>query len=75
MKTLIKTKTAWLIECIERDNYHTGCFATKNEAIYRLNEIANNSFYTCGESIVRRAEDFFTLSDGATFKIVKINVL
>jgi len=71
----VKIKIAYLIECKERDNYKTGSFDTKKEAIYRLNEIANNSFYTCGEQIIKRAEDFFTLSDNATFQIVKINVL
>ena len=58
----------WLIESPERA-YHTGCFETKKEAVYRLNEIANEPFYTCGESITRRAVDFFTLSDGATFRV------
>jgi hypothetical protein len=59
----------WLIESPER-TYHTGCFETQKEAIYRLNEMAVDAFYLSGATITRRARDFFALSDGATFRVV-----
>lgn len=65
------SKTLWYVKSEERD-YHTGCFETKAEAVYRLNEIAASDFYTAGAYITRRAVDWFTLSDGATFRVVKL---
>lgn len=64
-------KNYWMIECKIRD-YHTNCFDTKKEAIYRLNEMSNESFYTCNLPIVKRAIDFFELSDNAKFQVVKL---
>jgi hypothetical protein len=67
--TTISTNCHWIIE--GRDGYHTCGFQTKKEAIFRLNEIANEPFYNCGLSIKRRAIDFIEYSDGTIFRIVK----
>ena len=69
MATDYTLKKYWMIECAQR-GYHTGCFLTQAEARYRLNEMATEPFYTCGLPTVRRADDFFALSDGAEFRIV-----
>lgn len=51
--------TWWLVESDEKDfPYRSGCFKTRAEARYRLNEMASSDFYG-GISITRRADDFF----------------
>ena len=53
------TKTWWLVESDEQDfPYRSGCFQTREEARYRLNEMAKSDFYG-GIAITRRANDFF----------------
>jgi len=64
------SKQLWLIVCKQRE-YHTGGFETQKEAIYRLDEMASDPFYLSEAQVTRRARDFFTLSDGATFRVVK----
>ncbi|MDD5229769.1 MAG: hypothetical protein PHC43_00410 [Candidatus Marinimicrobia bacterium] len=66
-------RVMWIIETENRDGYHTGCFDTKAQAQYRLNEIANDNWYLCNESIIARSNDMIKLSDNAVFKIVKLD--
>ena len=65
-------KNLWYIENKERDNYKTGCFVTKGEAIYRLNEMINEPFYNCGFSVISRTNDMVRLSDNSIFRVVKL---
>lgn len=61
-------KQWWLIE--GRDGYQSQCYPTKGEAIYRLNEIAQEPFY--GESIMSRTNIMLRYSDGTVFRVVKL---
>ena len=64
-------KTAWIIEGF--DGYHTGVFITKKEALYRLNEMANETFYNCGLQIVSRADDLIRFENDNIMKITKLD--
>ena len=64
-------KTWWLIESNEKEfPYRSGCFATRAEARFRLGQMAESSFYS-EDAIVRRADDFFSVRRGTTYRVIK----
>jgi hypothetical protein len=60
----------WFIECKER-TYTSGCFDTKAEAVYRLGVMSVDPWYLADAIVTRQASDFFCLSDGARFEVVR----
>jgi hypothetical protein len=69
-KSKLIGKPAWIIEGF--DGYHTGCFHTKQEALYRLNEMAAESFYNCGLSQVSRSNDMIRFENDNIMQVKKL---
>jgi len=66
---VVSFKSVWYIS--GRDDYKSQGYDTKDEAIYRLNEMINEPFYNCGLQVISRTIDMVRFSDGTIFKVVK----
>jgi len=66
---IVSFKPCWRIS--GRDGYTSQGYITKQEAIYRLNEMINESFYNCGLSVISRTNDMVRFEDGTILRVIK----